>query len=384
VEVIEARPVGVPYTEAERDLIRFVDESPFHIRAEFAVRFEQTVGYLRRSGVVDTSSVASGRDLLNEALYTEAIGRLRRLLGTVLTGRERVCILIDNLDKAWDRQLDLNTLSHLLLGLLGAIGRTARDFEREDHWRQRVELSLVVFLRSDIYTYIQRVAREPDKIPTQVVVWTDLELLLRVIEERFLALRPPRTSTDELWGRFFCQTVSGISAREYIVSRVLPRPRDIVYLCNAAVIAAVNRRHECVEEEDILSAEQNYSQFAFEALLVENGITVEQFEEVLLEFAGADAVLPISEARSSVQLAGISADSVDYVIERLKVMSFFGLEVGPERFSYVEGGPDSSRAEALARRYARESAAEARYAIHPAYRKYLEIRELGSEDLLPS
>jgi hypothetical protein len=378
VEVIEARPVGVPYTEAELNLIRFVDESPFHIRTEFAVRFEYTVGYLRESGVADTSSVASGRDLLNEALYTEAISRLRRLLGPVLTGRERVAILIDNLDKAWDRQPDLYTLSHLLLGLLGAVGRTARDFERGDYWRQKVELSLVVFLRSDIYTYIQRVAREPDKIPTQEIAWTDPQVLLRVVEERFLALRPPNTSADELWDRFFSRTVGGINTREYIISRVLPRPRDIVYLCNAAVIAAVNRRHELIEEEDILSAEQNYSQFAFEALLVENGITVEQFENVLFEFAGADSILPISEVRSSVQLAGVPTDKVDYVIERLKVMSFFGLEIGPERFVYVEGGQDSSRVEALARRYTRESAAEDRYTIHPAYRKYLEVRELDA------
>jgi hypothetical protein len=141
------------------------------------------------------------------------------------------------------------------------------------------------------------------------------------------------------------------------------------------VIGAVNRRHERIEEEDVLSAEQNYSQFAFEALLVENGITVEQFEDVLFEFAGADSVFPDSEGRSSVQLAGIAADKVDYVIERLKVMSFFGIEVGPERFLYVEGGPDSSRAEALARRYIRASGAEPRYAIHPAYRKYLEVQE---------
>ena len=57
----------------------------------------------------------------------------------------------------------------------------------------------------------------------------------------------------------------------------------MVYMCNAAVMAAVNGRHDIVEEDDILAAEMNYSQFAYEALLVENGITVGQLDSVLLE-----------------------------------------------------------------------------------------------------
>lgn len=190
---IEARPIGVPYAEAELKLIRYADEAPFNIRGDFAKRFEEAVTYLQASGVSDERSVSAGRDKLNEAMHADAIRRLRKLLGPVLSGRERVAILIDNLDKAWDRRADLGPLAHLLLGLLGAVGRLSQDFNREDSWRQRVELSLVVFLRSDIYAYLRRTAREPDKIPTQVLSWSDQDLLLRMLEERFLAVRPPNT-----------------------------------------------------------------------------------------------------------------------------------------------------------------------------------------------
>lgn len=376
VVAIEARPVGVPYSEAELDLIRFVDESPFRIREEFATRFEETIRYLQESGVSDSGSVASGRDLLNEALHLEAIRRLRALLGPVLAGRERVAVLIDNLDKAWDRRADLDPLAHLLLGLLGAVGRVAQDFDREDSWRQKVELTLVVFLRSDIYAYIQRVAREPDKIPTQILSWSDRRLLLRLIEERFLAVRPPLTAPEELWERFFCATVKDMETRAYLLSRVLPRPRDMVYLCNAAVMAAVNSRNDKVQEADILAAERSYSQFAYEALLVENGITVQQFEDVLLEFMGSDPVIPASAAKAYVELAGIPTDKVGAVIDRLKAISFLGIEVNADGFEYVEGGPDSKRLEVLARKYADRVKAEPRYSIHPAYRMYLEINSL--------
>jgi hypothetical protein len=376
IEGIEARPAHVPYTEAELQLLRFADEAVFDLRGEFAKRFEDAVNYLRGAGVDDERRISAGRDLLNEALHADAIRRLRKLLGPVLSGRDRVAVLIDNLDKAWDRRVDLVPLAQLLLGLLGAVGRVSQDFEREDSWRQRVELSLVVFLRSDIYAYLQRTAREPDKIPTQVLSWANRDLLLRLIEERFLAVRPPGTSADELWERFFCASVKETETREYLLSRVLPRPRDMVYLCNAAVTSAVNSRHDIIEEADILAAEANYSQFAYEALLVENGITVQQLDDVLLEFVASDSVLPESAVRAYLSVAGVGNDLAAYVIDRLKAVSFLGVEVGPDEFQYVEGESDSRRLDVLSRKYSERSRQEPRYSIHPAYRSYLGVTDL--------
>ena len=367
--------MGVPYTEAELQLIRFADEASFNIRADFAKRFEDAVTYLQASGASDEQSVSAGRDRLNEALHADAIARLRKLLGPVLSGRDRVAILIDNLDKAWDRRADLEPLADLLLGLLGAVGRISQDFNREDSWRQRIELSLVVFLRSDIYAYLQRKAREPDKIPTQVLSWSDQDLLLRLLEERFLAVRPPSTAPDELWERFFCPTVKGLDTRRYLLAHVLPRPRDMVYICNAAIMSAVNSRHEIIEETDILSADRNYSQFAYEALLVENGITVGELDYVLLEFMDSDSILPASAVRANLNLAGIEGEKAEYVIARLKAMSFLGVETAPNRFQYVEGETDSRRLDVLARKYSERAKQEPRYSIHPAYRSYLEVRE---------
>jgi hypothetical protein len=148
----------------------------------------------------------------------------------------------------------------------------------------------------------------------------------------------------------------------------------MVYLCNAAVMSAVNSRHDLVEEDDILAAEMNYSQFAYEALLVENGITVKQLDSVLLEFMASDAILPASAVRANLSVAGISADEIDYVVGRLKGVSFLGVEVGPGRFEYVEGDADSRRLDVLARKYSQNTEEEPRYSIHPAYRSYLEVR----------
>jgi hypothetical protein len=372
VETIASRPHTVPLSGPEDELMQFVDSTDFGLREEFAVRFERTIDSILKSGVVSSQTISEGRDLLHESLHSEAIRRLRSLIGPVLKGRKRVAILIDNLDKAWDRHAELDVISQLLLGLLSAIGRVSVEYEKEDFWRTRISLTLATFLRSDIYAYLQRAAREPDKIPTSVLRWDDPALLLRVIEDRFLAARTANTDPDELWSKYFCPTVGGLAVRQYMTWRVLPRPRDIVYFCNASVIAAVNARHDKVEEIDIRTAEKNYSQFALEALLAENGITIKEFEDILFEFAGSPAVI-----NEDIVLANISRivgeTKTLAILARLKAVSFLGIEVGEDRFIYPDVGPESKRSDVLARKFAEQQGRAARYVVHPAYRPYLEI-----------
>ena len=254
LEAIESRASVVPLTEQDERLVEFVDGLPFTIRTDFGLRFESTISALTGAGFWSSDN-EHGRNLLNEHLHSDLIGKLRTLLGRVLTGKQRVAILIDNLDKGWDRRADLDVLAHLLLGLLAAIGRVARDFQREDSLRRRVALTMAVFLRTDIFEYLQRVAREPDKLPVSRLQWDDSELLLRVVEERFLAARPPDTEPAELWERFCCPTVRGIETRRYLAQRCLPRPRDLIYFCNAMTSIAANRRGDRIEESDVIAGE---------------------------------------------------------------------------------------------------------------------------------
>lgn len=374
VETVEARPIAVPMTEAERKLVTFVNEAQFGLRDEFSVRFERTVRALEEANLGEVPGLNKRRDLLNEALHAEAIKRLRQLIGPVLKSRNRVALLIDNLDKAWDRHSDLEAASQLLLGLLGAIGAVAVEYDKEDFWRNRVSLSLATFLRSDIHGHIVREAREPDKIPTTVLAWESRDQLLRVVEERFLASRPAGTDPDELWKKFFTNEVHGQPLKDYLAWRVLPRPRDIVYLCNAATISAINARHTTISEKDFLAAERQYSQFAFEALLVENGITITQFEEVLFEFVGGACVMTEPEALEAIQRVVARPES-EGVLTRLRHVSFLGVEESRDTFVYPEVGPLSRRAEALARKVAEGRGGPPRYQIHPAYRPFLGISD---------
>lgn len=370
---IEDRPSGIPITQAEGDLIRYADESRFGIREDFAVRLERTVDALSERLDLPPGGVADGRNLINEAMHSTALRELRRILGPVLRGKERVAVLVDNLDKAWDRHSDLPALSQLLLGLLAAVGRTVTDFSREDYWKDKISLTVAVFLRSDIFAYVQYEAREPDKLPVARLTWRDPDMLLSIIESRFIAARGNSTSADQLWSKYVTESIDDIPARDFIASQVLPRPRDIIHFCNAAVITAADRRHSRIEENDLREALKIYSAFAFEALLVENGITIPELEGVLYEFVGSPVIQTEGAALSKILASGLDDDKSLKTLERLKDISFLGQEVSRGVFEYPERGGESRRVEAFARNL-EPSKDRRRLKIHPAFHVHLGIQ----------
>ena len=58
------------------------------------------------------------------------------------------------------------------------------EFRHSNQQRQQVNLSLITFVRSDIFAYIEPLASEQDKWPVRRVAWNDRSLLVNVINLR--------------------------------------------------------------------------------------------------------------------------------------------------------------------------------------------------------
>jgi hypothetical protein len=374
----ESRPAGIP-SGSELDKLRTVlDERHGGVSASFSERLERQVQSLEQifTDGIDQASIGESRQKISAALHGGALKELRTLIGAALSSRQRVAILVDNLDKAWERGADLELLSRLLLNLLSSVGKVVEEFNREGRDRQRVNVTLTVFLRSDIFGFIRDRAREPDKINVAEIEWRDPDLLARVLEDRFLAARDERSKADDLWSMYFAPSVRGVSSREYILARVQARPRDLVFFANAAVIRATNAKHGQIDESDILEAEKVYSQFAYEALLVEGVAGSVRLEEVLIEFAGERAILEREDLFSLLQSCtepGVS--STDDLVRLLRRHGFLGLEVSNAVFDYGGTESEMKRADVRARKLEKSEKRQARYEIHPAYRAYLEVVE---------
>ena len=186
VDELRGRSGFVPLSKEELALLDMVESAPASLEGDFGSRVNGIVAGLDSWPGAARSDDDEGRERMNEALHVAWIGRLRPTIGPVIASRKRVAILIDNLDKGWERSADLNILSALLLGLLGTIGRVERDLTKGLPADDAPSVSLALFLRSDIFAYLKQRAREPDKIVASVVEWADNDVLRRVVEERFL------------------------------------------------------------------------------------------------------------------------------------------------------------------------------------------------------
>lgn len=371
VREAEARPAGIA-SGSDLDALRaYLEDFAGGTELNFALRMERLIDELLVSLAEIPQGVEDSQAWLTERLHGTSLVELRAVMGRALKDRQRVALLIDNLDKAWERGADRELQSRMILGLLSAVGRLEKDFRREDAWRDRVNVTLAVFLRADIFDVVRQHAREPDKITTLQVKWDDQELLARLIEDRYVARQGEGARAEDLWTEFFCVEVRGVPVRQYLLWRSLPRPRDLVYLCNACVLTATNHRRSRIEAADILLAEEDYSRFALDALRVE-GSPSEELDDILLQFAGAPAVMPMSEVQNLLtqQSTTISSDEAFSLLLRA---NFLGLEVKPGRFEYPVADQGEKKARVLAARLLSSQGREARVILHPAFRPYLGV-----------
>ena len=201
-------PLPSQNTDVEKHFFNFVERNKDLICKDFSTRLETCIQSLAEA--IEESNKENSYFPVSEVLHSHTLKYLRAELGKYLSNYQRVAILIDNLDQAWERQNDIEALSEILWGLLEVAKDLPKDLQKEDNRRQGIQLSLAIFLRSDIFYRIRKVAREPDKMPYSLLKWDDTELLCRIIEERFLSSSEKDLDSEVLWKQYFCPIVHGI------------------------------------------------------------------------------------------------------------------------------------------------------------------------------
>ena len=359
-----------PRVQALFDLL---SEEESALSGDFTARLERVVSRLEAAAPTDSTDVFKRG--ISEILHHNVLSKLRTKLSQVLTKMNKVLLLIDNLDKPWTRSADVEALAQFISGLITATSRVGEELRYGERNKNATRFNSAIFLRSDIFERILVSAEEPDKISHTRLSWNDPELLLRIIEERYVSSHGPKSYPADMWHKYFIPTVKNVPTREYLISRILPRPRDIVYFVKAAVSFAVNRRHDRVEEKDILDGEEQYSQYAWDSILVENSSIIPSLENVLLEFVGGKAVLTESTLRQLVTSAGIGIDQADPVIDQLINLTFLGVETACGKFAYADERKELQKNRVLAGKFAAQNLYERRYEVNAPFRSYLGIDE---------
>jgi hypothetical protein len=362
---------------AEAELCEFVEEFKSQITPEFSIRLEAAVARLRE---IPTAPSSDGRRLrISELLHNEMLARLRILLGSVLENKAKVTVLVDNLDKAWNPNGNLPLLSDLLFGLLGASRRVAEEFGRDASGRSPVNLYFALFLRSDIYAAMVEFAKERDKLPSRLITWNDPILLRRVIEQRLMRSSADIELPQQVWERYFPTEVGGVPTWEYIGDRILPRPRDLIYLIKSALQFAVSRGRTRVDQQDFKDGEKRYSRFALDSLIVEAVVRIAAIEDLLLHFVQSAEVVTENDIGTRLAAARIDKDQLETIIHWLGQLTFLGYEVAPNRFEFLHDEQETRKILIMAEKTARDvNMGTQRYRIHPAFHAYLEITRSDS------
>lgn len=368
---IESRSIHVPRSDAEQRCMTYVTDKRDSLFLPFSERLDRAVKSV--IGVGDLPEAMQQRRRISEMLHSGELKELRELLGLVLANRHRVAILVDNLDEPWGPGAQISHLSELILGLLNVADDISDEFQHQDHWRKRVNVSVTVFLRSDIFALIQPLAAEQDKLPLQRLVWDDPEVLLRVLNERIQHAMPKNVDAEAIWKQLFPTEVVGVPTSEFITRTVLPRPRDVVYLVRAAIDGAVNRGHQTVTPDDFLQARNRYSEFVFRSVLAEDDPRVGKLEAVLFEFAGAPKIIRLGEAKSRIARTGANESEIEFYIDLLCDVSFLGIQ-GAQGFRYALHEGDRHMMREVAKRLAVNRLwEEESFEVNAAFHQVLQI-----------
>ncbi|MEO8380214.1 MAG: hypothetical protein ABI779_11175, partial [Acidobacteriota bacterium] len=305
-----------------------------------------------------------------EAIYRAQVSPTVALIGVTLRSKNRVSVLIDNIDKSWSRETDFPVLSRFLLSLLVAAGDLHAMLNRKK--RGQLDVTTIVFVRSDIFDHVRRAAREPDKLPTAVMKWNDPELLMRVVDERLRAATS--MPAPETWRRYFPLAMDGVSTREYIVSRILPRPRDVIVFVKAAISSAVNRGHDVINSDDLRQAEIDYSSYALDSVKVENLPVAETIEEVFIQLMYGDVLINEKDLTQKLDQVGLDPVRRAEMIDLLVASSVLGREVEDDQFDFAEDLPTSRALALRARKFGEKRRLGSRFKVHVAFHRILDIR----------
>ena len=206
----------------------------------------------------------------------------RRLKEFAIREKISYFIIADDLDKHW--RPDSRQSIDLLIGLITEADRLQRFFEGR--------LKVVMFLREDIYDVL---ARYDDDLPKRSVLrmeWTQTNLRHLIAERLAIAADEFNEEDEATWSVIFPHDVNGQRASDYILSRTLPKPRDVLDFCQKAIDQAQRNGHDAVTQEDILDGEASFSEGVFWSVGTEFRGIYPGLEDVIFEFAGVTETMP--------------------------------------------------------------------------------------------
>lgn len=225
------------------------------------------VGGFAKVGAVEIADIPEGAHLAHAA---NAWNRKLLELADELFKTKPITIFVDRLDDGWDASPEIKAM------LSGAIKATRTLNLR---YAAKRPPAVVLFLRSDIYSYLD--FNDKNKIGADIehVNW-DQATLIDIANARIAQSVPVKKK--DAWAAVFSdkQMRQRAYIPNYIIKRTMLRPRDMIAFCIYCKEAAVKNGHSVVEPSDVYEAEIAYSRHVYEELRDEMHKQVPEYEDL--------------------------------------------------------------------------------------------------------
>lgn len=268
-------------SQEEKILIDFVKKNESFIKMNvFGVVFEICNKIKTSGGDINSPKILDG-------LYHEYLSQIIKIVKdyfkTIKAKYYKIIIIADNLDQAWDPQGNLEIQSEIITSLLEIDNKIKNELINKEN--EQIAIRTIVFLRKDIFDYIIKTVKEPDKLTLieNEIDWEKYpELLRKVIDNRFkysLGLNQ-EDNIEETWKEFF-----GLKNNKHpfdvIKSIVTLRPRDVIYFVSKLFDSVINRGGDKVINSDFENAINNYTKFLNENLIAETKAEYPEISDIL-------------------------------------------------------------------------------------------------------
>jgi len=360
------KPSYYDYSTVEDEFLQYCEENEKLINSDFGDKID-LIHSLTKATIAGGKPAKEVLSIIAERYVDPLI----HIFAEVFKKYQKVIILVDNLDKAWEVHQDVGVQSNIIFGLLGFQNTIRRDLS----WAEG-DVRLLIFLREDIYRYVIGNAREPDKIrlSTYRISWESAPLLLKLLEERFLRC-DPNLARPDIWEQLFCREVNGKPIQDYLTYHVLPRPRDLIYLVKNAIALCVNKNGERLEQSDLIGAHNSYFQFLLDNIVTEYGLYFPEIRDLIMAFTGIQSSISLRTMRKIIRPYGHSRSDNRMLVELLVNVSFIGMQVNCDiRYAYSNEETESIMRHLISKKGVFK-AIKPKFHVHPAFHGGLSISE---------
>ena len=311
-EEIEDRSVDDSWSQAEARIREAIQSYEGLTELSFASRIALLA---QQQGIqLDPDDNISEGQLLGQLQRTQ-LRVLRDLVCDFLTLEDwQLVIVIDDIVPKWTSVEERIEYGEVLLSFFGAARELWREWNRYVTRHNGRPLSMLVFVRSDIFSSMLSIEQEPDRIPHETLQWEDVDSLLELVARRIDASIPGERL---YWPDILDEDLSFEMLKQFVRTSILYRPRDIIFFFSRVLFHADRRRAKAIGRRDLRVAMRDYSEYAFKSLAAEWCPQIPDVEDLLVDFLGGSDQLSDAELRYQLERGNVTSDETEEAIRFL-------------------------------------------------------------------